>query len=596
MRFYASLVLCFLFSLTLIAQTPSLQKDQTFTRGRTMFVKGQIGELGIGKKAGSEAAFVQQLLPATANKKANETLDVTRSHWDDQGMKHTKVGQFINGMRVEGAEVVVHSDSAGSVFYMNGMLANSDNVALSPTISPDDAVANVLKAHDIEAHEMIVEPQLTYVAGEDGQAFLAYKMTLAYNDGDKMQEDEMFADATGQNRFVRWPQLCSALSRAIYLPNPNDNNFVLSRSEGEAPIAGDTYANIVYDQLGTTYNYFLNTFNRDSYDNKGGAMRAVVHEGSASWSSTQDVMFCGDGDGSSWGNFCESLDVIAHEIGHGVTDYESNLVYANESGALNEAYSDIFGVGATIYNSGVNSDTWLIGEEVYTPGTPGDALRYMNNPTLDNQSYDYYPERYTGTADNGGVHLNSGIMNLAFYLMSQGGSHPRGKTSTVVSGIGNARAQQIFYRAQVQGYLTANATFADMRAASIRAAEDLYGSSTVASVGDAWTAVGVTDGSNPTDPSGDCADGNLAFTRDEDVYNITGSGSITVTLSGPSNADFDLYLQRSTNGGTWRNVASSTSGSSDESITYSLSSSSRFAYRIRVYSYSGSGDYRVCLQ
>ncbi|CAM2005741.1 M4 family metallopeptidase [Acanthopleuribacter pedis] len=592
MRFYASLVLCFLFSLTLIAQTPALHK-QEFSRGKTMYVQGNLGELGIGKKAGSEAAFVQQQVAPSRNKRAIETLDVTRTEWDDLGMKHTKVGQFINGMPVEGAEVVVHSDSAGSIFYMNGLLANTDRTALSPTITADEAVANVLEKHNIKAYEMVAKPELTYVADENGEAFLAYKMTLFYNDGEKMNEDAIFADATGQNRFVRWPQLCGALSRAIYLPDPNSNNYALARSEGDPTISGDAYANTVYNQLGTTYNYFLSTFGRDSYDNQGGIMRAIVHEGSASWSSSQDVMICGDGDGTSWGNFCESLDVIAHEIGHGVTDYESKLVYANESGALNEAYSDIFGVGATIYTSGVNSDTWLIGEEVYTPNTPGDALRYMNNPTRDNQSYDYYPERYTGSQDNGGVHLNSGIMNLAFYLMSQGGSHPRGKTSTVVSAIGNARAQQIFYRAQVQGYLTANATFADMRAASIRAAEDLYGSSISASVADAWTAVGV--GTSDNGGGDDCATGTLSSSNTEDFYTISGSGSTTVNLSGPSGTDFDLYLQRSTNGGrSWRNIASSTSYTSDESVTATLSSS--FSYRIRVARYSGSGEYTVCLQ
>lgn len=592
MRLHALLVLCFLFSLSLVAQTPQLVK-QEFVRGRTMQVQGNLGELGVGKKAGSEAAFVRQLVPHTFNKKASETLDVTHSHWDEKGIKHTNVSQYINGIRVEGSEVVVHSDSAGSVFYMNGMLAHTDKVAVDATITAEEAVANVLQKHNISNHDMVVEPELTYVAGADGHAFLAYKMTIVYHDGERLQEDEMFADATGANRFLRHPQMCSALSRAIYEANPRGNDYILIRGEGDAPIA-DAYANTVYDNLGTTYDYFSSTFGRDSYDNNGGVMQAIVHQGDASWSSSSNVMICGDGDGTNWGNFCESLDVIAHEIGHGVTDHESDLVYANESGAMNEAYSDIFGVSATIYTSGVNSDTWLIGEEVYTPNVPGDALRYMNNPTQDGQSYDYYPERYTGTADNGGVHLNSGIMNLAFYLLSQGGTHPRGKTTTVVSGIGNARAQQIFYRAQTARYITANSTFADMRAASIRAAQDLYGATTAASVADAWTAVGVgtDDGGNN---GGDCGEGTLSASNTEDIYNITGSGSITIEMTGDAGTDFDMELQRRRTGtSTWRRAAISQGGTSDETITHTLSS--RYEYRLRVYRYSGSGDYTVCLK
>src|SRR5207248_565890 len=139
-----------------------------------------------------------------------------------------------------------------------------------------------------------------------------------------------------------------------------------------------------------------------------------------------------------------------------------NLTYSNESGAINEAMSDIHGEvieswqrGNGDVAAGVTSDTWKVGEVIWTPNTPGDALRYMNNPTQDGSSADYYPERYTGTSDNGGVHSNSGIANLAFYLLSQGGTHPRSKTTVQVPGIGIAKAAQIFYRANTH-YLTAN--------------------------------------------------------------------------------------------------------------------------------------------
>jgi vibriolysin len=195
------------------------------------------------------------------------------------------------------------------------------------------------------------------------------------------------------------------------------------------------------------------------------------------------------------------LDVVGHELTHAVTDTSSDLVYANESGALNEAMSDIFGSSIESYRDGaVSANTWKVGEECWTPATAGDALRYMNDPALAGD-YDYYPTRYTGTSDNGGVHTNSGIANLAFKLMVTGGTHPRGKTSNVVPALdANAytsiqKGAAIFYRANTV-YLTPGSTFSEARGATAQAAADLYGSAAATSVNEAWTAVGV--GAPPT--------------------------------------------------------------------------------------------------
>jgi vibriolysin len=119
----------------------------------------------------------------------------------------------------------------------------------------------------------------------------------------------------------------------------------------------------------------------------------------------------------------------------------------NESGALNEATSDILGEATSFW---AGKGDWKIAANIYTPVTPGDALRYMDDPTRDGRSSDYYPEREdgdsctpTGMNDNCWVHRNSGIANLFFYLLSQGGSHPRQKTTVLVLGIGIEKAQQI---------------------------------------------------------------------------------------------------------------------------------------------------------
>ncbi|MFY0578517.1 peptidase M4 family protein [Cystobacter fuscus] len=129
-----------------------------------------------------------------------------------------------------------------------------------------------------------------------------------------------------------------------------------------------------------------------------------------------------------------------------------------------------------------------MGDDIWTPATPGDALRYMANPTQDGYSYDYYPERYTGTGDGGGVHRNSGIPNLAFKLLTTGGTHPRGKTSVQVPGIGIQKAGAIFYKANAE-YFTASTTFLQAKTYTAQAATDLgYDAAAVTA---AWDAVGV---------------------------------------------------------------------------------------------------------
>jgi vibriolysin len=179
----------------------------------------------------------------------------------------------------------------------------------------------------------------------------------------------------------------------------------------------------------------------------------------------------------------------------------------------------------------------------------------MANPTQDGSSKDYYPERYTGTSDNGGVHWNSGIANLAFKLLATGGTHPRGKTTTNVTGIGVQKAGAIFYKANVD-LMTASTTFAQAKTYTEQAATTLYGAGTaeVTSTTNAWLAVGVGGGTTP--PPG-CTT-PVSLTNGTTVSNIsvaTGAWSCDYTLSVPSGAtglkfdmsggtgDADMYVK-----------------------------------------------------
>src|SRR6185503_1012276 len=203
----------------------------------------------------------------------------------------------------------------------------------------------------------------------------------------------------------------------------------------------------------------------------------------------------------------------------------------------------------------VSSDTWKVGEDVTTPGTAGDALRYMNNPTQDGSSKDYYPERYTGTGDNGGVHLNSGIANLAFKLMVTGGTHPRGKTTTNVTALSATATTsinmgaKIWYRA-LTVYMNSSTNFAAARTATMQAATDLYGAAASTTVGQAWEAVGV--GGTPPPPAtvvlsnGVALTGQGASTGSWKHYKITvpaSQTSLAIVMSGGT-GDGDLYVKR----------------------------------------------------
>jgi Zn-dependent metalloprotease len=231
-----------------------------------------------------------------------------------------------------------------------------------------------------------------------------------------------------------------------------------------------------------TYDYYKAKFGRNSIDGRGLQLRSTVHYGSrynnAFWNGSQ--MTYGDGDGSTFIAFSGDPDVVGHELTHGVTEYTSNLEYYGESGALNEAFSDVIG-------NDIQRKNWLVGDDIYTPNIAGDALRSMSNPTLYDQP-DHYSNLYTGSSDNGGVHTNSGIINKAYYLLAQGGTFH----GVTVNGIGRDAAVQIYYSA-FTNYLTSSSDFSNARAAVIQAAKDQYGANSAEATAAAksFDAVGV---------------------------------------------------------------------------------------------------------
>jgi len=194
----------------------------------------------------------------------------------------------------------------------------------------------------------------------------------------------------------------------------------------------------------------------------------------AAWTGTQ--MIYGDGNGVDALALSGGLDIIAHEMTHGVDQYEADLVYQDQSGALNESMSDAFGVFVEYYAQN-NKFDWLMGEDIWTPGVPNDALRDISDPTKYGDPAHMNQYLYT-TQDYGGVHTNSGIPNKACYL--------------IANNLGIEKTEQIYYRA-LCNYMTSSTDFSDARACLAQAAADLYdaGSPEVNAVHNAFSSVGV---------------------------------------------------------------------------------------------------------
>jgi Zn-dependent metalloprotease len=248
-----------------------------------------------------------------------------------------------------------------------------------------------------------------------------------------------------------------------------------------------------------TWDFYKSTFNRNGIKNNGVGAYSRVHYGSnyvnAFWDDSCFCMTYGDGSGNN--HPLTALDVAGHEMSHGVTSATAGLNYSGESGGLNEATSDIFGTGVEFYaNNSADKGDYLIGEEIDINGD-GSPLRYMDKPSKDGGSADYW----SSSVGNKDVHYSSGVANHFFYLLSEGSgaktingvsyNSPTSNGSTV-TGIGRAKALQIWYKA-LTTYMTSTTKYSGARTATLSAASALYGSSSTEynAVKAAWSAVNV---------------------------------------------------------------------------------------------------------
>ncbi len=265
------------------------------------------------------------------------------------------------------------------------------------------------------------------------------------------------------------------------------------RVEG-APATGDPAVDEAYDGFGATWRLFAEVFGRDSIDAAGMRLLGTVHYGqayqNAFWNGSRMVF--GDGDGEVFGRFTASLDVIGHELTHGVVEHTAGLEYSGQSGALNESLCDVFGVLVAQYQAGQPAELadWLLGGDLLLPGIQGTGLRHLLHPgtAYDDPRLgkDPQPDHMSGfvstTDDNGGVHYNSGIPNRAFAL-----------AATSLGGPAWERAGRVWYDVLTGGRLRPDSDFATFAELTVAAAAERFGprSAEAEAVGSAWAVVGV---------------------------------------------------------------------------------------------------------
>ena len=506
---------------------------------RPLFTTGTAAELAQARSIGLDQLRVVALQKGIDD--AND-LVVSNAHVDRLSMAHVRVQQRFHGIPVLGGEAIAHLNADGSRLAETDSLVAGINVSTTPNLTVDRAID--LAVGDYGCRACLTKApiaDLWILRDEAGVDHLTYRVQMVRMDGTNQTALPVrFIDAHGGYVVLAYDNLQTGTGQSLYsgivnigtyhnttLGHYAMENLPLRVGTFEVRNGGGLVVPFTDDddtwdsstqRAGVDAHYGMERYfiylaavhGRNGIDGSGGPVTisgdgfkqlvsSIVHFGinynNAFWEPNVKFMVYGDGDGSQFSPLV-ALDIAGHEMTHGVTQFTAGLVYQGESGALNESWSDVFGAMLERHVKGESANTWLLAEDAYTPSIAGDALRYLNDPHLaSNKGYtadddpDHYSERYTGTLDNGGVHINSGISNKAFYLLAKGGTHHLGGA---ITGIGVDVAAQIWFTA-LTSYMTSSTTFAGAREATTLAAGALYGwgSDEQKAVAHVWCLVGV---------------------------------------------------------------------------------------------------------
>jgi bacillolysin len=503
-----------------------------------LFVKEKHAVKRMAATSNDALNYLHEKKSALNIKNPKASLKAKKVEKDDLGMTHVRFNQTKDGIPVEGAEVIVHYNKKNEITSVNGSYhPSAEDAALNtaPALSSSKAVDKAqaaVKAPDkltyAPTSELVIYPF-------EGKDLLAYKVNVNFL-GEAPGNWFVFVDAKtgevvdqynaimhaediktqtgtgigvlGAHRLLhisqtKEPNQGTMFQLADYSHEGLDGIFTYDYSNNRIEMFKDKDAAFTSDfdrpavdahyNSEKVYDYYLNEHDRNSLDGEGMPIQSVVHYGenynNAFWNGT--YMVYGDGDGEFMIPLAAGLDVAAHEMTHGVTTNSANLQYRFQSGALNEAFSDIF-------SALIDDKNWELGEDIMAPAAKEsgrESLRSLSNPSKYPVNAAYVPygngdgmypshmdEYYDlpRSLDNGGVHINSSIINHAAYLTAQD--------------IGREKLGKIYYRA-LTTYLTSLSDFSDARQAIIQSAVDLYGegSAEAAAAAGGFDSVGITE-------------------------------------------------------------------------------------------------------
>jgi bacillolysin len=453
----------------------------------------------------------------------NQEFTIVKSTKDQlTGGSRLRFEQDYQGIPIWPSEIGIHLNKNGNVILMNGSYLNQQRrpLNLKPVVTAEIAQEKALNGKPTNTKITQKPVLIIYLPDNDSSARLAWRLELEVSFDKRLM---IVIDALNGGLLTEFNQIHNAAvtgsgvdllgqTRTLHLYEKNGQYLMVNTSKPMYNAATESGVILVYDwmnqelqegvqpeliqsnnpnagflpdavsaayNLANTYDYYLERHQRNSLNGNGGDIVATVRVKhgfrNAFWNGK--AMFFGDGL-----PFAASLDVVAHELTHGVIQHTANLVYLGQSGALNEAFADIFGEMVEARQNGQND--WLLGTNV------GEIARSMIRPEDHHQpshmnNYQYLPNTEEG--DNGGVHINSGIINHVYYLIAQS--------------IGIQDAEKIFYRA-LTTHLLKNSQFVDARLAVLNSAKDLFGENSAQEqkAAEAFDSVGITANTASTPP------------------------------------------------------------------------------------------------
>jgi len=462
---------------------------------------------------------------------ASGGLKLLANQVEDLGTyNHERYEVRYQGIRIWGAQVLRHFKN-GRLYLINGSTYDDVQSAASPSLQKTDAIL-AAKAGSYADFEVKGEPELVIFPAEGGYR-LAYLVSLLRRDSlmrcfvdaltgelfhayDDMRKEAAVGSGKGvhgdtkkmstdhkNNVYYAIDLLRPAKLITGNMWHGENTDSIYYITDADNSWTEDACVADAHAYLGWIYDYYYLVHGRKGMDDANQENVVAVHFGTnyenAFYSPASECLYFGDGNPAAQYPYTAALDIIAHEFTHGVTAHSSGLIYQLESGALNEAFSDIMGVSCEFFHqpegNGYNKAEWWQGEDINKPFGPGRDLSdpsSQNIPGYIDRYPDHYSKRYKLPLwfDQGGVHINMTIPTHWYYLLAHGGTN---KTSRqTVTGIGLEKAEKIAYRCWVY-YLHPSATFASARSASYQAAVDLFGATSIEAlrVAQAWNAVGV---------------------------------------------------------------------------------------------------------